>query len=86
MKEAELASSGKDCSKIITYLRILGIAFKFLNGLMTLRILSALKLIPYAMNSRILNKIIKKKELLTQQLQLLNLLCSSHSEDMNIYE
>jgi hypothetical protein len=56
MKEAELTSSGKERSNIITYLRILGIAFKFLNGLITLRILSALKFIPYAMNSRILNR------------------------------
>jgi hypothetical protein len=56
MKDAEFASSGNERSKIITYLRILGIAFKFLNGLMTLRILSALKFIPYAMNSSILNR------------------------------
>lgn len=56
MNDAELASSGNERSKIITYLRILGIAFKFLNGLMTLRILSALKFIPYAMNSSILNR------------------------------
>jgi hypothetical protein len=56
MKEAELTSSGNERSNIITYLRILGIAFKFLNGLITLRILSALKFIPYAMNSRILNR------------------------------
>jgi len=56
MKEAEFASSGKERSKIITYLRILGIAFKFLNGRMTLRILSALKFIPYAINSSILNR------------------------------
>jgi hypothetical protein len=43
--------SGRDLSKVVTCLRMLGLALILLRGLITLNILKALKLISYASNS-----------------------------------
>jgi hypothetical protein len=53
-KTVAFPNSGSDFSKILTYLLILGLAFKLLKGLMTLRILNAFRFKSTAMNSSIL--------------------------------
>ena len=55
MKIVEFPISGSDYSKVVTCLRILGLALILLSGLMTLSILSAFKFMSYAINSIILN-------------------------------
>jgi hypothetical protein len=54
----EFASSGNDLSNIRTCFRIVGLAFKFLKGLITLKIRKALKLMPDAINSIALIEVI----------------------------
>jgi hypothetical protein len=53
-KTVAFPNSGSDFSKMLTYLLILGLAFKLLKGLMTLRILNAFRFKSTAMYSRIL--------------------------------
>jgi hypothetical protein len=51
--------SGKDCTNVLTCLRILGLAFIVLSGLKTLKILNAFRLTPILNNSIVLHTLEK---------------------------
>lgn len=57
MKSAAFPISGRDFTKVLTCLRMLGLAFMVLKGLKTLRILKAFRFTPTLRSSIDLNKL-----------------------------